>query len=303
MFKPRRRAAIGITAATAALSIIATAAPAQAVVVPAWPSGGRVPAGCSSTDFNFIDSTHWQYIYTDTSFPKLVSATFSNNATNTTVLPPAGAAIKVTLKTTETCGGGLANAEYLLKRNGALAFDAFIPPVTTDAFSQTFQRTETVLPSGAGIYYFMTERVWRRYETFTLDQDFKFVSSTGTGTQVFVADAFTKVPYYVLTATTMTNALSAAKVKKGRTVKATAVLKYATDTGYAADAGDKVYVQTKVGTGKWVTNAALTTNASGAVAYTFVVNATTSVRFVHNKVLSGKFTNAVISPVKVVTKI
>jgi hypothetical protein len=305
MFKTRRRTAIGITALATVVSTIALAVPAQAVTIPLWPTAGRVPTGCdASVGFLFIDSTHWQYTYTDASFPTTTSAVFGNNATNTTVLPVAGTNVTATVKRTEPCGGGAAGDEFVLAdKAGTVVIDTNVTQSTADAFAQTLTYTQLMKPDQAGIYRFATMRNTRRYDTVVLDQDFKLVSTTaGTGA-VLSAGAWSLTPSYLLRATTLTNALSATRLAKGKTVKATAQLKYATNAGFANDAGSKVAVQTKVGTGKWVTNATLTTNASGVVTYSFVLSATTSVRFVHAKLLSGKFTNAVISPIKVVTKI
>lgn len=113
--------------------------------------------------------------------------------------------------------------------------------------------------------------------------------------------SFVTQKFYLLRATTLTNTLSATKVTKGKTVKATAVFKYATNVGYVGYESAKVKVQTKIGTGAWVTNATLTTSSAGIVSYSFVVSKATSVRFVAATVLSGKFTNAATSAIKTVT--
>jgi len=145
----------------------------------------------------------------------------------------------------------------------------------------------------------------RRYDSFTLDGDFKVVGTPvdSATASIFSVGPWSATRFYALRATTLSNALSATKLKKGKTVKATAQLKMATNAGYVADAGARVVVQTKVGKGKWVTNATLTANASGVVTYAFVLSATTQVRFVHNRVLSGNFTNGAVSAIKTVTRI
>ena len=78
----------------------------------------------------------------------------------------------------------------------------------------------------------------------------------------------------------------------------------ASATGYVSAPGARVSVQTKVGKRKrkWVTNATLTANASGVVTYSFVLSATTSVRFVHATTRSGNFTNGATSVTKVVKR-
>jgi hypothetical protein len=177
-------------------------------------------------------------------------------------------------------------------------------PATTNVFDGIWSDPETASPDGAGLYKIAIVGIYRRYDTVLLRSDFTVVGtpadSSASG-QLVVGPWATK-SLYILRATTITNTLSAAKVKKGKTVKATAVLKRATNAGYVADNGGKVAVQTKVGAGKWVTNATLTANASGVVTYSFVLTATTQVRFVHPRTLSGNFTDTKTSVIKTVTK-
>jgi hypothetical protein len=159
-------------------------------------------------------------------------------------------------------------------------------------------------PDNVGKWVIPTVNVSQRYSSFVLKDDWSLVTSTAfAGTPTTVTGAWSTKAFYFLRATTLSNALSATKLKKGKTVKATAQLKMATTAGFVNDAGAKVAVQTKVGTGKWVTKATLTANASGVVTYSFVLAATTSVRFVHATTHSGNFTNGIISAIKVVKRI
>jgi len=208
------------------------------------------------------------------------------------------------LKGSEPCSGIALLGGYFA-RNRVIISALPFTNTTANAFSSwwTYNIPNIKPDDAAGVWTLPYAVVERRYDSFVLDQDFKIVGSpTATATSIGTTGAWANKPSYVLRAMTLSNALSAAKIAKGKTVKATAVLKMATNTGYVADASDKVVVQTKVGTGKWISNATLTTNASGVATYSFVLTATTQVRFVHARVLSGKFTNAVISAIKTVTR-
>jgi hypothetical protein len=194
-----------------------------------------------------------------------------------------------------------------ISHNGQIIGGSSLTNTTADPFASWWSApVATVGPDdGIGVWSIPFGLTLRRYDSVVLDKDFKVV---GTPVATLSAQSVTVGPwaakrFYVVRAMTLSNALSAAKVTKGKTVKATAVLKMATNAGYLADASDKVVVQTKVGTGTWTTRATLTTNASGVVSYSFVLTATTQVRFLHNRVLSGKYTNAVTSGIKTVTKI
>jgi hypothetical protein len=89
MLKPRRRAALGITAAASVASMIALAVPAQALVpvTPAWPTAGRVPSGCDASIGLSGPNTDWNYTYTDSIQPVVSDTRVSGNVTNVTVLP------------------------------------------------------------------------------------------------------------------------------------------------------------------------------------------------------------------------
>jgi hypothetical protein len=307
MSTTRRRVALAITAAASVASVLALAVPAQAVVppTPSWPTAGRTPVGCAaSVALGGPDNANWQYTYTDPGQPVITDTMVSGNSTNITVLPPAGAAVRFAAKASEPCSGVQAMGVYL-SRNRVLITSASLTNTTADAFSSWWAWTApTVQPDSAvGVWTVPYVMVERRYDSFVLDQDFRIVGVPSLSvTTIGTTGTWAKKPFYLVRAMTLSNTLSAAKVAKGRTVKATAVLKMATNAGYVVDASDKVVVQTKVGTGKWVSHASLTTNASGVVSYSFVLTATTQVRFVHNRVLSGKYTNAVTSAIKTVTR-
>lgn len=298
------RIAVAISAVVATLITVALPVPAHAVTAPDWPAAGRVPVGCDPlVTMGPINGPQWSYGFTDSGYPTVTSAVLSSTTSRTTTLPPAGAIVTATIKRVEACSGGSQFSQYTLVN---MATGAVLPRLATqstpDPFAQTLTAPELFTPDQAGPYRFAAISNARRYDAFGLDQDYRLASSTpGTG-QTFSIGAVTQTPNYLLRATTLSNALSAARLAKGRTVKATGQLKMATNAGYVAAAGAKVAVQTKVGAGLWVTRATLTTNASGVVSYSFVLSATTSVRFLHTKVLSGSFTNGVVSATRTVTR-
>jgi hypothetical protein len=310
MLKTRRRVTIGITAAATIASTALLASPVAAAPLP-WPTAGRVPIGCTYNGAALAPNI--AYFITDPGQPSIPAVHIGSTSSNITVLPPAGAAINVQATAVEKCSG-VSSVTLWLSHNGAFNGSGSLLAPASDAFSGTWSQNLPVLQgsaagvtrpdAGVGYYQVILGSSGRRYDSFQLDANYKITGSpTAASATVYNAASWSLTKFYALRATTLSNALSATRLKKGKTVKATAQLKMATNAGYVADAGAKVYVQTKVGTGKWVTNAALTTNASGVVSYSFVLAATTQVRFIHNKVLSGKFTNTAVSAIKVVTKI
>jgi hypothetical protein len=156
-------------------------------------------------------------------------------------------------------------------------------------------------PDSAGVYRIVAIVVLRRYDTLTLNQDFLYVSSTVPSASTVIAGPSPQKNYFVLRQTTLATSQSATKVKKGKTVKVTGLLKYATNAGYVPDNGERVLAQTRIGTGKWVTRATLTTTSTGAVAYYLAPLRTTQVRFVLANVYSGRYTAAAISATRTVT--
>jgi hypothetical protein len=313
MLKSRRRVAIALTAAASAASMLLLAAPAEALVIPTWPTTAYAPTGCATATTSGSLS-NWSYAFTDTGAPKFTKLNLGTGTSATSVLPPAGASVKITATVSETCTGAQIVWVYPRLGTGDLLGLGVMAPTTTNVFngpwSVDLQQAVTgtpgvTKPDAAGAYTVPAAFGLRRYDSLALDKNLAYVSSVTTAFPVTGLDTifgpFVTQKFYLLRATTLTNTLSATKVTKGKTVKATAVFKYATNAGYVGNGSAKVKVLTKVGTGAWVTNATLTTNSAGVVTYSFVVSKATSVRFVAASVLSGKFTNGAASAIRTVT--
>ena len=301
MFTNRRRAALGFATAAAVASMLTLSAPAQSVTVPAWPTGGYVPTGTGCVATNVAPSGDGvvHVSVTDSGQPTVSDVWFNNGSTVT--IGPAGTTYNVSMKVVERCTGVYFVAAIIVR--GGAWWNVYPGPTTGNVFDGIWSTPQTAKPNYAGVYKVVTVNTARRYDSLVLRSNFTMVGTpvAGSASQLLIGPWSIK-PLYLLRATTLTSTLSATKVAKGKTVKATAVLRHAVDGGYAADSGGKVIVQTKVGTGTWVTNATLTTNASGLAAYSFVLTATTQVRFVHPRTLSGNFTEAVTSAIKTVTR-
>jgi hypothetical protein len=301
MFTNRRRAALGFATAAAVASMLALSAPAQAVTVPAWPTGGHVPTGtgCVATNVAPNPDGVLHMMVTDTGQATISDVWFNSGSTVT--VGPAGTTYSIRMKVVQQCTGVELVTAILV--HGAAWVVISPTPLTTNVFDGLWGVPVVTKPSYAGLYKIPIANTGRRYDAIILRSDFTMVGGplASSALQLVVGPWSTK-SLYVLRATTMTNTLSATKVAKGKAVKATAVLKHAVDGGYAADVGGKAVVQTKVGSGKWVSKATLTANASGVVAYSFVLSATTQVRFLHPRTLSGSFTEAVTSAIRTVTK-
>jgi hypothetical protein len=304
MLDSRRLVAMATTAIAVVVSTIALAAPADALVVPLWPAEGRVPTGCDQgITWTPVTATARRYAFTDSGTPHVTGVHIGTGASRTSVLTPAGGSLVAKVFLTEPCSG-VGAVSVGVSHNGTVVVNGRATPATTDAFTATRSSSFAVTPSRAGIYKVFATRVYRRYDAMTLDQDFRLVSVTpGTSGGSVDIGPWAATPFYVLRATMLSSVLSATKLAKGRTVTATARLTMASDVGYVGDGGAKVLVQTKVGTGAWITNATLTTSPSGVASYSFVLSATTQVRFLHKSVLSGKFTHGVVSAIRTVTRI
>jgi hypothetical protein len=310
MLKPRRRVAVGITALAAAVSTMALAVPAEALVAPTWPATTYVPTGCSGYLAGGPLGS-WTYTFTDTSEPTITKLTIGA-ASGVNVVPVAGTSLSVTAQVSAPCTGARFVWVYPRLNGGSLPAAGQMAPNSTDAFHGSWSinladamtgLAGVTKPDSAGVYTIPLAFASRRYDQVVLDKDLNFVSKIDTvipGTAPSVPLPNVQQKFYVLRATTLSNAVSAAKVAKGKTVKATAVFKYATNAGFVAYASAKVKVQTKIGTGAWVTNATLTTSAAGIATYSFAVSKATSVRFVAASALSGKFTNGATSAIKTV---
>ena len=303
MLRNRRSAATAITALAAAASTIALAVPAQAAILPEWPTAGHVPTGATCAITSLTAGTLYTNTYADSGTP-VVSDVAIGGGTSV-VVPPAGTAYRLTVKVSEPCSGtGYAEAVWL--HNGRYDTPQ-LQPDTTNAFSGPWSVRLHASPADVGRYRVSEFLGTRRYDSFSLDPFFAMVGSPvlhptplNGGTWDYSVGAWSVKDMYLLAATTMTSAVSAARVARGRSVRASAVLRYASGSTYVLDKGEKVVVQTRVGSGRWVTRASLVTNSSGAVAYSFVVNATTSVRFIHPTTHTGKFTNTATSPARTV---
>lgn len=294
------RRPVGLSALVTAVATLALAVPAEAVTPPDWPSAGHRPQGpnCEMTG-SLATPPNYDMRWADTA-TATVDDVFLNGG-DTLVLPPAGGTLTYTARVIERCGGVKQVLALPIKNEGAYTVH-LMEPVTTNVFDGLWRFSRPATIADVGVYRMGEMNTVRRYDTFITNSDFTLVSKVASGSDKYVTGPWSTKKLYVLRATTLSNALSASKVKKGKTVKATATLKMASATGYVAAPGAKVLVQTKVGSRKWVTNATLTTNASGVASYSFVLSATTSVRFVHATTRSGNLTNGVTSAIKVVKR-
>ena len=297
MLKSRRRAAIAITAASSVVSMIAVALPAQAVALSDWPAAGRAAAGCATVTpaGPFSD---WTVSYTDTLMPS-INNVFINGGTYV-IVPPAGRSASIQVAATEPCGGIGFVTPY--PRIAGSLFPSAGVPVSDNAFSLLTASAYAFNPSDAGIVTVPLVQTNRRYDAFMLDKDFKLLGTpTATAaTAVYMTGDWSTKKLYVLRQTTLTNTASKTIVPKATAVKFTAVLRYAINGAWAADNGEKVIVQTKVGTRAWTTRATLLASSAGIVSYTFKPTAATFVRFVHAAVLTGRFTASIVSPIRVI---
>ena len=140
----------------------------------------------------------------------------------------------------------------------------------------------------------------RRYDSFILDSDLKYTSSVAGSVNAYTFGPWSTKRLYILRQTTL-GVGTPVSVHKGKQATITGLLRYATVSGYAPDNGEKVIVQTRVGTtGAWVTRATLTANPAGAVSIKIAFTKKSQVRLVHNAVLSGRFTAGVVSVVKTI---
>jgi hypothetical protein len=300
MITARRRRNIGLTALVTAVSTLALALPAEAVTPPDWPTSGHLPQGpnCEMTG-SITTPPNYDMRWADTSVVSIEDVRL--NGGTTLVLPPAGGTMTWTARAIARCGGVRYVIALPIKNEGD--YSAYLmEPATTNVFDGVWKYSKAVTIADIGVYRMGEMNTVRRYDSFITRSDLTLISKVDNSDDKYVAGPWSLTKMYVLRATTLSNALSAAKVKKGKTVKATATLKMAAATGYVPAAGAKVSVQTKVGSRKWVTNATLTASSSGVVTYSFVLSATTSVRFVHATTRSGNLTNGVTSAIKVVKR-
>jgi hypothetical protein len=295
----RRRGVLVLGAALGTASVLLASTPATAVLsYPSWPSAGRLPSGCTSVTPTAPGGVA-QFDYVDTTRPTLVSFSLVGGGTTLTI-PPAGRRSLVQATFAQPCSG-VGDAAAYVEIGGALAY---VPGVrlNSDAFRPTVRMDSsvTLTPDDAGPMRIPFFGALTRYGTFSLDLDYRLLpgATAGAGVSWFGASATTT--YYLLRASDLTSALSKAKVRKGKKVTVSGVLRYAEPASYAADDGGKVEVQTRVGTRAWKTRATLTADGTGAVSWKFKPAKTTQVRLVKKALLSGRYTAATTSAVRTV---
>ena len=289
-------AAVGMAAVTA----VTAATPAQALIIPEWPTTSYAPTGCTITGSAPDSSGLFTISYSDPLQPTVVDTAV--NRTSSVVLKP-GAATPYTVNVTasETCSGvGYLAVAWVRVATGT--YQAMtMTPLTTDVFTGTFGGVNSAPADEAGAYRVGVAAVGRRYDSFTLDANFRLAAppTIAGGAAFYTAGPWSLKRLYLLRQTTVTIA-SPVSVKKGKLATVSGVLKYATNAGYVADAGEKVLVQTRIGTAAWKTVAVVAATASGAVSAKVKLLKTSQVRFVHAAVLSGRFTAAVTSATKTI---
>ena len=299
-----RRLVLALTATATAGAFVLSAHPAGAAVLPPeWPAAGRVPLGCEGMLPENDPASGYIVTYTDTSQPVVTDV--SLGGATSLAIPPGGRAIPVHVRATELCSGASGGQAYFSRYGSGKVTVISLAPQTDDVFHATLGGVTPVLPpSAVGVYNVPVTQLGRRYDSFVLNPDFRLRAEpapvVGTASQ-YVTGAWSMKRLYLLAQTTVVISSSVSKVRKGRKASVFGVLRYATGAGYVGDNGEKVYVQTKVGTGKWTTRAVLACGRTGGVTYTFAPLKTTQVRLVHPAVHSGRFTAAVTSAVKTIT--
>jgi hypothetical protein len=294
----RRALTTGAIAATTAALILGSAGPTGAAVPPDWPASGRYPVGCAAMSPGGGPGAY-TYVFTDTAAPVITSVGWSSG--RFTVLTPAGRSVRLEVRARQTCSGVFAAAVRFRENGGELSTPVLLPPVTTDAFSALMaSEYERATPDDAGSWVFPVATTARRYDAFALDDDFRLTDSIVSSTSYSVQGTWSTQPQYLLRATTLTSAVSKAKVAKGAKVTVSGVLRYATDLGYVAYGGRSVVLETKVGAGAWKARTTLTASVSGAVSSKLKITKRTQVRLVSAAVLSGLYTAAVTSPTRTV---
>ena len=296
----RRRVALALTAGATAGAFVLAATPVGASTPPEWPTAGRLPIGCDpAVVYTNITASSWTYQFTDSTVPTLSGVRVSTGAGNIGVLAPGGTNVYAFATASDPCSGvGSVVVNYA--RNGAIHAGPFLANSTTDAFAGTWSGFIAKLqPDQAGVYTVPIARVGHRYDSFTLDQGFRLTAKAGGTGSALVVGSWATARSYLLRRTTLTIA-APTSVRRGKQATISGLLKYATNTAYVADAGEKVSVQTRVGTGAWKTVATVAANAAGAFSAKVTLTKTTQVRVVHAAVLSGRFTAAATSATKLV---
>jgi hypothetical protein len=296
----RRRIALGLTAGASVGAFLLGAGPVNAVTPPDWPTAGRLPLGCDpGVIYTNTTATTWTYEFTDSSVPTISGPRVSTGAGTVGVLAPGGSNVYAYASISDSCSGvGGAIVDYA--RNGSMVSGSFLAPASTDSFAGTWSAfLGKWTPDKAGVYTVPVAAVVRRYDSITLDQNFRLVSKVNASGIVTVVGPWATAKSYLLRQTTL-SIVAPTSVKRGKQATISGVLKYAINTGLVADNGEKVAVQTRVGTGAWKTVATVTANTAGAFSAKVTLSKTTQVRLVHNAVLSGRYTAAATSATKTV---
>lgn len=297
----RRRLSISVSAAAGIAALALGVAPAQAATPPSWPTGGKVPTGCASVAVAGSGSAS-QFTFTDETAPTLASSGVQfAGGKRIFVVPPTGATAVFEATVSNGCSGVGAVVVSVIRPDGT-GGTGFFGPVTTDAFGGRWQTGPALAtPNNAGPFTFLSADVRRRYDSFVLDSSFKYVSAVpAAGAATKVIGPWSTKPIYILRATTLTAAVSKAKVARGKKVTVSGVLKVADLGAYVGYPGAKVVVQTKVGTGAWKSRSTLTANGSGSVTWSLKILKKTQVRLVAAQVLASPYSAAVISATRTV---
>ena len=304
MTSTRRRTIVGVVVAAAAASLLASATPAQAIVIPDWPAAGHVPVGCSGLNVLPAGTPGgYAYQYTDTGAPRVLTAGLSTGGgtpSRVIVIGTTGRNLSWVATTSETCTGISGLALYFRLNGAPVNAVTGLAPTTTDVFNTRWTTTPLpASPDDAGTVVLPFAATARRYDTVILLDDYTLSSKTDTASgATWVQGPWASTTTYLLRQTTLTSAVSRTAVRKGGAVVVSGVLKYATPGHWAVDNGEKVLVQVKVGSGAWKTRATLVAGSTGKVSYTFKPTKTSKVRLVHAAHLAVRFTAAVNSTIR-----
>jgi hypothetical protein len=283
---------LGLASTLAVLALIPS--PASAVTAPDWPAS-RVPTGpgCAITGYTPYTSSASglnEYTFVDTQLPA-VTAWSVNNSRTWIALPPGQTLATFRIVAAETCTGVARVASGLVVRGVRISDDYPFLRATSDAFNGTWSTGVTVGPDDAGDYRLPTVNVVRRYSSVVLTDAWSLVGKTDeSGAATTVTGTWSTQAVYLLRATTQVTSASRSTVKKGGKVTFRTAVRKAATSSYVPAAGISVVLQTRVPGGAWLTRARVTTNSSGAAAYTFAPSRTMQWRWVHAGTRSGGFT-------------
>jgi len=299
----RRGITVSAVAAIASAAFLLPISPAEAIVIPDWPTAGHVPVGCSGLDVGPGPAPGYEYLYTDTGVPTVATAGVTTGTVQqkVIVIGPSGAHVTWTATTSEQCTGASSLALYSLIPTQGL----IVPPMTatgTDMFTTTWRSpVALVSPDYAGPVTVPFAQTQRRYDSVILLADYTLLTKTDVSTSPkWVQGAWSHTTSYFERQTTLTSAVSKTSVRKGSAVAISGFLTYATPGHWAADNGEKVLVQVRIGSGAWRTKATLIAGSTGKVSYTFRPSKTSRIRLVHAAHLTGRCTAAVTSAIRTI---